>query len=43
MKRIFITIILLVVVLTGCATVDLNAAPPVYETGVDPDGLGSDP
>ena len=37
MKRIFLTIILLAFFLTSCASVDLNAALPGYETGVDPD------
>lgn len=37
MKRILTTIILLTIFLTSCAPVDLDAALPVFETGVDPD------
>lgn len=37
MKRILTIIILLTIFLTSCAPVDLDAALPVFETGVDPD------
>lgn len=36
MKRILITMTLLAVLLTACTPVDLNAAIPFYDTGVDP-------
>ena len=35
MKRL-IPILLLFVMLTACAPVDLNAEIPVYDTGIDP-------
>jgi formylglycine-generating enzyme required for sulfatase activity len=34
--RALVAVLLLSVFLTGCATVDLNAAMPVYATGIDP-------
>jgi len=37
MKHLLPTLILLVVFLTACSTVDLNAPIPTFETGVDPD------
>lgn len=37
MKRLLLTFILLAIFLVSCAPVDLNAAMPVYDTGVDPD------
>ncbi len=36
MKHYISAIILLAVILAACASVDLNAAMPVYDTGVDP-------
>ena len=36
MKRILLTVALLTVLLAACAPVDLNAAMPAYDTGVDP-------
>jgi formylglycine-generating enzyme required for sulfatase activity len=36
MKRLFLTLSLLTVLLAACATVDLNAPIPAYDTGVDP-------
>lgn len=37
MKRILMTAALFTLLLAGCAPVDLNAAMPVYDTGVDPE------
>ncbi len=37
MKRLFLTISLIAVLLTACQPVDLNAPMPIYETGIDPD------
>jgi formylglycine-generating enzyme required for sulfatase activity len=37
MKRIYLSIILLSAVLVSCASVDLNAPIPSFDTGVDPD------
>ncbi len=37
MKRTFLSIILLSAVLVSCASVDLNAPVPTFDTGVDPD------
>ena len=37
MKRILLTAALLTVLLAACAPVDLNAAIPAYDTGVDPE------
>jgi formylglycine-generating enzyme len=37
MKRIFFTFAFALVLLAGCAPVDLDAPMPVYDTGVDPD------
>ena len=36
MKRIFLTLGLLTVLLASCAPVDLNAPMPTFETGIDP-------
>ena len=36
MKRLFLTLSLLTVLLTACVTVDLSAPIPAYDTGVDP-------
>jgi len=36
MKRAFWTVVLFAVLLAACASVDLNAPIPVYDTGVDP-------
>ena len=43
MKRILPTIILLAVFLTSCASVDLEAPLPVFETGVDPEAWAQIP
>ena len=43
MKRLLLTSLLLVVILTACAPVDLNAALPVYDTGIDPDSWAEIP
>ncbi len=37
MKRILATILFMVSLLTACASVDLNATLPTFDTGVDPD------
>lgn len=37
MKRILLPMILFTLLLASCASVDLNAPMPLYETGVDPD------
>ncbi len=37
MKRIIWTSMLLIALLTSCAPVDLDAPPPVFDTGVDPE------
>jgi formylglycine-generating enzyme len=37
MKHIFTTILLLVICLAACTTVDLNAPLPDFDTGIDPD------
>jgi len=37
MKRIIFTFIIFSVLLASCASVDLNAPMPVFETGIDPD------
>ncbi len=37
MKRLFLSLSLLAVLLTACQPVDLNAPMPIYETGIDPD------
>jgi len=36
MRRVAFSLLAIVLVLSACATVDLNAPVPVYETGVDP-------
>ncbi len=36
MKRLFLSLSLLMTLLTSCAPVDLNAPMPAYETGIDP-------
>ena len=36
MKRLFLTLSLLTVLLAACATVDLNAPIPAFDTGIDP-------
>ncbi|MBE0684267.1 MAG: SUMF1/EgtB/PvdO family nonheme iron enzyme [Anaerolineales bacterium] len=36
MKRLFLTISLVAVLLTSCAPVDLNAPIPAFDTGIDP-------
>ena len=36
MKRLFLTLSLLSVLLTACVTVDLNAPIPAFDTGMDP-------
>jgi len=36
MKRLFLTLSLLTVLLAACAPVDLNAPIPSYDTGIDP-------
>lgn len=36
MKRFLLTLILLTVLLAGCAPVDLNAPIPTFDTGIDP-------
>lgn len=43
MKRLLMTAILAAMLLVSCATVDLNAALPKYETGVDPDAWAQIP
>jgi formylglycine-generating enzyme required for sulfatase activity len=43
MKKIFLPILLLVTLLTACAPVDLNAALPVFDTGVDPNSWAQIP
>ena len=37
MKRLFLSLSLIAVLLTACQPVDLNAPMPIYETGIDPD------
>ncbi len=37
MKRLFLSLSLLAVLLTACQPVDLNAPIPIYDTGIDPD------
>ena len=36
MKRLYCLVVFITALLTGCTSVDLNAAIPEYETGVDP-------
>jgi len=36
MKKLLLTMVLVALVLAGCAKVDLNAEMPVFDTGVDP-------
>jgi formylglycine-generating enzyme required for sulfatase activity len=43
MKRLFLTLSLLTVLLAACATVDLNAPIPAYNTGVDPNAWAQVP
>ena len=43
MKRILLTAALLTVLLAACAPVDLNAAIPAYDTGVDPEAWAQIP
>ncbi len=43
MKRIALTLGLLIVLLTSCAPVDLNASIPIFDTGVDPDSWAQIP
>ena len=43
MKRIFLPILLLITLLTACASVDLNAALPTYDTGIDPNSWAEIP
>lgn len=43
MKRIPLTVILLAVLLAACASVDLNAPLPAYDTGVDPNAWAQIP
>jgi formylglycine-generating enzyme required for sulfatase activity len=43
MKKIFLPILLLVTLLTACAPVDLNAALPTYDTGIDPNSWAEIP
>jgi formylglycine-generating enzyme required for sulfatase activity len=37
MKRLFLTLSLLIVYLVSCTPVDLNSPVPAYDTGIDPD------
>jgi formylglycine-generating enzyme required for sulfatase activity len=43
MKRIILDLILLIVLLTSCAPVDLNAPIPTFNTGVNPDSWAQIP
>ncbi len=43
MKRLLFPMMLIVVLLAGCAQVDLNAELPVFETGVDPNAWAQIP
>jgi formylglycine-generating enzyme required for sulfatase activity len=43
MKKIFLPILLLVTLLTACAPVDLNAALPTLDTGIDPNSWAEIP
>jgi formylglycine-generating enzyme required for sulfatase activity len=43
MKRIFLTLSLLTVLLAACAPVDLNAPLPTFDTGVDPNAWAQVP
>ena len=43
MKRLFLIFSLLIVLLASCATVDLNAAIPAFDTGVDPNAWAQIP
>ena len=43
MKRLFLSFSLLTVLLAACATVDLNAAIPAFDTGVDPNAWAQIP
>jgi formylglycine-generating enzyme required for sulfatase activity len=43
MKRIFLIFGLLTVLLASCASVDLNAPMPTFETGIDPDSWAQIP
>ena len=43
MKRLFLTISLVAVLLTSCAPVDLNASIPAFDTGIDPNSWAQIP
>ncbi len=43
MKRLFLTISLVAVLLTSCAPVDLNAPIPAFDTGIDPNSWAQIP
>ena len=43
MKRSFLTLGLLIVLLASCAPVDLNAPMPTFDTGIDPDSWAQVP
>ena len=43
MKRLFLTLSLLIALLASCAPVDLNAPIPTYDTGIDPNSWAQVP
>jgi hypothetical protein len=43
MRRLFLNLSLLAVLLASCQAVDLNAPIPTFETGIDPKRMGASP